>query len=598
MEATAARDIADAMEICDEAELSLGEAHDIMSTTGESELAQALMQVALSPETATSLLVAVDVYNLMQTIQTPVAESSSSTSTTATSTSTTPAITTPAIASPALSTLASHTLSTTTTTEADVDEADNGGEGTDEGGNETDVADEAMDTDDNGSGAAVAAAATSASAAAGTRDSAHDGGGAAGAAMATSASTADEAMDTDTDRGGAAGAAAAESATNASTAARGDAGAYGGGGEGDEKKQRFVWSDELHQRFCKVVHALGIDLAKPKRIREVLAQLDPHAPRLPTLLHIRSHLQKYRLKLKESDEASVLAPAPAATDALDDAIATALATTATVSKKATVTFNVGDLVRCRVSPSSVCRPHSIFKVICDGKTPGDGCRDGQVAIQLVKPHNKCIIDPLHLMTAMVNGIDLEGPLPPDTVISNYTEIGSYKEFFRSVTQTQLDDMLRTMLNTEGMLPLFPELPSPFQLFRVPMGLGLQQSAEFLYHVRGAQNWAHHHLHYVLLTFWLWGRSPDGRITTGVLADPILIVKNGVTGIYRTTSDHRTIPLPALALSKRCKAYIGPTYIALSDSDCPCSCPFLISCHVCVRASADARCKRLFPFLHS
>lgn len=127
-----------------------------------------------------------------------------------------------------------------------------------------------------------------------------------------------------------------------------------------------------------------------------------------------------------------------------------------------------------------------------------------------------------------------------------------------MTKTQLDDMLMSITNTEGAPPSFPELPSPFQLFRVPMGEGLQKAAEFLYHRRGAQNWAHHHLHYVLVTFWLWGRSPDGRISTGVLADPILIVKNGVTGSYRTTSDHRTIPDPAHALSSGCCAYFGPT----------------------------------------
>ena len=197
-------------------------------------------------------------------------------------------------------------------------------------------------------------------------------------------------------------------------------------------------------------------------------------------------------------------------------------------------------------------------MVHDGKTAGDGCRDGQVTIQLVKPHDKCIMDPNHLMTAMVYGSGLEVPLPPDTVISNYTEIGAHEDFFQTVTKTQLAAMSMSITNTAGAPPSFPELPSPFQLFRVPMREGLQKAAEFIYHRRGAQNWAHHHLHYVLLTFWLWDRSIDGRVSTGVLADPILIVKNGVTGSYRTTSDHRTIPDPAHALNRGCCAYFGPT----------------------------------------
>jgi len=108
---------------------------------------------------------------------------------------------------------------------------------------------------------------------------------------------------------------------------------------------------------------------------------------------------------------------------------------------------------------------------------------------------------------MVYGSGLVGPLPPDTVISNYSEIGSHQEFVQPVTKTQLNDMLMTITNTEGMPPLFPELPSPFQLFRVPTGLGLQKAAEFLYHRRGAQNWAH------LLACWkLFYRHPNSTRT--------------------------------------------------------------------------------------
>jgi len=77
--------------------------------------------------------------------------------------------------------------------------------------------------------------------------------------------------------------------------------------EGGEKKQRFVWSKELHQRFCKVVHALGIDSAKPQKIAEELARLAPDVTGLPTRLNIKSHLQKYRLLLaKQRDEGDTL----------------------------------------------------------------------------------------------------------------------------------------------------------------------------------------------------------------------------------------------------------------------------------------------------
>ena len=101
------------------------------------------------------------------------------------------------------------------------------------------------------------------------------------------------------------GAAAVEAAmTSASAAAGGDA---DDDGEGGEKKQRFVWSKEVHQRFVKVVHALGVDSAKPQKIAEELARLAPDAPGLPTRQNIKSHLQKYRLLLaKQRDEGDTL----------------------------------------------------------------------------------------------------------------------------------------------------------------------------------------------------------------------------------------------------------------------------------------------------
>jgi SHAQKYF class myb-like DNA-binding protein len=77
--------------------------------------------------------------------------------------------------------------------------------------------------------------------------------------------------------------------------------------EGGEKKQRFIWSKEVHQRFCKVVHAIGIDSAKPQKIAEELARLDPDTTGLPTRSNIKSHLQKYRLLLaKQRDEGDTL----------------------------------------------------------------------------------------------------------------------------------------------------------------------------------------------------------------------------------------------------------------------------------------------------
>ena len=108
-------------------------------------------------------------------------------------------------------------------------------------------------------------------------------------------------------------------------------------------------------------------------------------------------------------------------------------------------------------------------------------------------------------------------------------------------------------------PTFPVLPPPFNLFKLTKGMGMERAAEFLYHSRGAQNWAHHHVHYVLLTFWLWETSTDGRTTTGLLDQPILVVKNGVTGRYTTTSNHKTIPLAAASLGKYTGiAHVGPT----------------------------------------
>lgn len=53
-----------------------------------------------------------------------------------------------------------------------------------------------------------------------------------------------------------------------------------------------------------------------------------------------------------------------------------------------------------------------------------------------------------------------------------------------------------------LLPSFPLLPPPFDLFKVDRGMALQAVAEFLYHRRRAprnltRNWVHHHRSHAL-----------------------------------------------------------------------------------------------------
>ena len=124
---------------------------------------------------------------------------------------------------------------------------------------------------------------------------------------------------------------------------------------------------------------------------------------------------------------------------------------------------------------------------------GDGCETGQFIIRLVRPHASCKIDPDHLLTVLVNGNDLRHVLGYWNMSSIYSEIGSHAPFVQPVTKTQLDNMLMTTrMLTDGM-PTFPELPSPFDLFRVTMSMGLTHSPRRvpLPQGRGAQNWAHH-----------------------------------------------------------------------------------------------------------
>ncbi|KAI5072291.1 hypothetical protein GOP47_0012397 [Adiantum capillus-veneris] len=58
------------------------------------------------------------------------------------------------------------------------------------------------------------------------------------------------------------------------------------------KKQRVVWSVELHQQFVNAVNQLGLDKAVPKRILELMSVQGL------TRENVASHLQKYRLYLK------------------------------------------------------------------------------------------------------------------------------------------------------------------------------------------------------------------------------------------------------------------------------------------------------------
>jgi len=64
------------------------------------------------------------------------------------------------------------------------------------------------------------------------------------------------------------------------------------------KRQRYVWSQELHACFCKAVNLLGIEQARPQAIRKaMIEQLGFTGPNMPTRMTVKSHLQKYRIYL-------------------------------------------------------------------------------------------------------------------------------------------------------------------------------------------------------------------------------------------------------------------------------------------------------------
>ncbi|XP_051118126.1 two-component response regulator ARR14-like [Andrographis paniculata] len=69
--------------------------------------------------------------------------------------------------------------------------------------------------------------------------------------------------------------------------------------ESSSKREKRLWNDELHSKFCEAIQQLGgIDEATPKLIEKAM-----NIPGL-TRQHISSHLQKYRLKLKAGKEAT------------------------------------------------------------------------------------------------------------------------------------------------------------------------------------------------------------------------------------------------------------------------------------------------------
>jgi two-component response regulator (ARR-B family) len=61
-----------------------------------------------------------------------------------------------------------------------------------------------------------------------------------------------------------------------------------------KKKPRMIWTPELHQRFVNAVNSLGVDKAVPKKIKELMEV------QFLEREHIASHLQKYRLFLRQA----------------------------------------------------------------------------------------------------------------------------------------------------------------------------------------------------------------------------------------------------------------------------------------------------------
>ncbi|KAK9829148.1 hypothetical protein WJX72_004176 [[Myrmecia] bisecta] len=68
------------------------------------------------------------------------------------------------------------------------------------------------------------------------------------------------------------------------------------------KRQRMVWTPELHERFVKAVTQLGLANAVPKTIMQLMNVTDM------TRENVASHLQKYRLQLKRQQGSGEEAP--------------------------------------------------------------------------------------------------------------------------------------------------------------------------------------------------------------------------------------------------------------------------------------------------
>ncbi|KAL0421499.1 UNVERIFIED_CONTAM: Two-component response regulator ORR26 [Sesamum latifolium] len=67
-----------------------------------------------------------------------------------------------------------------------------------------------------------------------------------------------------------------------------------------EKKSRLLWKPDLHQKFEKAVHQIGLYKVGPKKILELMGE-----PRL-TRENVASHLQKYRLNLSRMQKENEL----------------------------------------------------------------------------------------------------------------------------------------------------------------------------------------------------------------------------------------------------------------------------------------------------
>ena len=74
-------------------------------------------------------------------------------------------------------------------------------------------------------------------------------------------------------------------------------GANGDGDDGDGAgSKRLVWTEELHLRFEHAVSQLGTENAKPQAILRLMGVAGI------TTRNIKSHLQKYRLRLAKKQQ--------------------------------------------------------------------------------------------------------------------------------------------------------------------------------------------------------------------------------------------------------------------------------------------------------